>query len=775
MNARKSTKITLDAFYAASHRALRELKNPSIGRIRCLTRRWSCSTRLFKYWLDRTITLLESSPVSSGVGKRPCRNCGVRRLPLDPIADTHCSKADPTSPLPPVCTRAYLRNERTKPKQRGPLARRMSSLVSCDSKPKRLMDCGDRRRPVVISARPWAEKFLNDITPVGTRQRVPWNIRTFWALFSLVCIWGALFSLTWAHWGDLTIDSGREIYVAAELAQGRTLYSDLWYPYTPGSPYVNAVLFRLFGFRLGVLYCAGALAALGSAVFLFLTGLQLVSRMAAWTTGTVLLIQSFVPGIFSFPLPFSFAAVYGCLSACIYLWLIVNACSTLRPGWMFSAGITASIALLMKQEIGAACFTTLALLVIIHGIKQRSFLRVTTDLAVLLPGCLLAIGVIYWMISLRGADFLTQENLMSWPTSYFMRTYGAHWLSMTGLAISKVVVFKGVVSISVLIVFWLGLRWLLVRYRNREWMLWSGLLALTALLILGLHYEFPSRGARVLAFPPAAPFLVTVTIPVAAWLCWRTRLATGFVQALMLFSLASCISLRILFRMQPVAYAIYYDGPVLLSNFLILTWFLDWKAPGLTSSNRGAAIIPYVATLVAVSLSVLPLYKQNRQTAPLRTERGVIYAMPQKVQAYRSVLEFIQHQPPSASFLSIPEDVSLYFLAGIHCPTRVYAFTPGVLAPGKMTAGVIEEIERKKVGYLIWSNRTFEEYGVPKFGVDFDRALGEYFAKAYRPVRTIGGETSGGWNAVIWERITGEHSHAVPASTTVSTTATLAR
>jgi hypothetical protein len=38
--------------------------NPSIGRIRCFTRRWSCSMRLFKYWLDRTRTRRGSSPAS---------------------------------------------------------------------------------------------------------------------------------------------------------------------------------------------------------------------------------------------------------------------------------------------------------------------------------------------------------------------------------------------------------------------------------------------------------------------------------------------------------------------------------------------------------------------------------------------------------------------------------------------------------------------------------------------------------------------------------------
>src|SRR5215472_12710773 len=36
--------------------ALSNRLNPSIGRIRCFTRRWSCSIKLFKYWLDRTFT-----------------------------------------------------------------------------------------------------------------------------------------------------------------------------------------------------------------------------------------------------------------------------------------------------------------------------------------------------------------------------------------------------------------------------------------------------------------------------------------------------------------------------------------------------------------------------------------------------------------------------------------------------------------------------------------------------------------------------------------------
>ena len=101
--------------------------------------------------------------------------------------------------------------------------------------------------------------------------------------------------------------------------------------------------------------------------------------------------------------------------------------------------------------------------------------------------------------------------------------------------------------------------------------------------------------------------------------------------------------------------------------------------------------------------------------------------------------------------LSIPEDTSLYFFSETHCPTRVFSFIPGVLSPGKMTEDVMREIAQTPVQYLLWSNRTFEEYGVPVFGIHFDRTLGDYFKSHYRFVRPLvaGG---GGWNAGIWER-----------------------
>src|SRR6478736_7200713 len=96
-----------------------------------------------------------------------------------------------------------------------------------------------------------------------------WNRTTYIALLMLIVLWAVKVYTTWAAWGNLTIDSGHELYIPALLAEGKQLYRDVWFMYGPAAPYFTSYLFRLFGVHLNVLYWAGSLSALGSAIFLF--------------------------------------------------------------------------------------------------------------------------------------------------------------------------------------------------------------------------------------------------------------------------------------------------------------------------------------------------------------------------------------------------------------------------------------------------------------------------------------------------------------------------
>ena len=88
---------------------------------------------------------------------------------------------------------------------------------------------------------------------------------------------------TWAHWGDIQIDCGRELYVPTEILRGKLLYRDIWYPYGPLAPYVQALLVALFGHSLNAFYLFGLAIGIGCALLLFEIGAMLEGRAAGLT------------------------------------------------------------------------------------------------------------------------------------------------------------------------------------------------------------------------------------------------------------------------------------------------------------------------------------------------------------------------------------------------------------------------------------------------------------------------------------------------------------
>jgi len=590
-----------------------------------------------------------------------------------------------------------------------------------------------------------------------------WNLTTCVALLALVALWGVKVYSTWGRWGNLTIDSGHEMYIPALLLRGKLLYRDVWFMYGPASPYFNSLLFRLFGERLEVLYWAGSLSALGSAVFLYLAGMRLSSWLLGWTAGAVVVLEAFQPSLFCFPLPYSFATVYACLVGCLFLWLTICASNSESWGWLFGAATAAALALELKPEFGMACYGTLALLLAVRSLLERSWKPVARGIVASLPGALACGLTVAWMISIRGAEFITQENIVSWPTSYFMKTFGKMWLERNGFTLSasafhdaalRSVAPLGAAAIVCSFLWWRR------RDRRANWL--RGILILAYVLYFAAKSYLPFTAQEFgevvfvpVFFPLDMVMYVAAATPVVWWLFLR-RPAPGRNPAIpLLMSFASLLAFRILMRMYIEEYPIYYNGPVVLA-FL---WLAGWILPRSGHSRRFVVAAQSVicwGCLTVVFFSVLENEGRAKRYAPLTTERGTVLAPASLVKNYKAAIQFMKEKAAAGeSVLSVPEDTSLYFLSGTECPIRVFSFTPGVIAPGKMTREVIGEIEQKRVPYLLWSNRIFMEFGTPVFGVDFDKEIGDYLRSHYRPKERLLPERPllGDWTAVIWERI----------------------
>ena len=576
---------------------------------------------------------------------------------------------------------------------------------------------------------------------------------------ALCCLWLGLVAFGWARWGDVTVDSGRELYVAAALAEGKMLYRDVWYLYGPGAPYLNSLLFRALGIHLNVAYFAGCLAGLAAMLTLFRCALYFAPLSVAFAIGYVVLIQSFGGGLFNYPLPYAYASVYGSVAAYFFLLYATRGAFNPTKTNLLWAGIWSAVALITKLEFGFACFGSLAILQLGLILQQRSWRAAFGNLSAVTPALLICGVVIVWMVSIGGVAFITQENLMSWPTSYFMQKYGQNWLRLTGYDLSLAQILKGLVLTIGFVAFWVGFRFLLVAVFRKLWLraicIGTVLGAGTVALLMKTLERFDVTFA-MLVLPRPMVFMVALAVPVTGFLFWRSRLCARRLAILVLMIFGPLLAFRMLFRMTSRDYAIYYNGPVLLAFFLLL---LAVAIPGGDFQNRvgarAARFFICAAVCAWVTLVAIPTYLDLRiGRVAIESERGTIYVSDTILPAWADAANFIlQAKQSGQAVMSIPEDTALYFLAGVPSPTRVFAFTPGVLSPGPMTAKTIAEMEAVPVRYVIWSNRQFFEYGVPEFGVDFDAPFAEYIRRNYRPVRKFSSiNRPDSWQATLWER-----------------------
>ena len=483
--------------------------------------------------------------------------------------------------------------------------------------------------------------------------------------------------------------------------------------------------------------------------------------MIGWAAGAVLLMEAFQPSLFCFPLPYSSAAVLGCFTGCLFLWLAVGAAFFRSWYWVFAAGTAAALALLLKPEFGIACYGTLALLITVRGSLRRNWKSIAGDVVAILPGMVLCGFVIRWMISIAGADFITQENIISWPTSYFMRTYGKVWLERNGFTVTgpafTEAVYRAVPVLLVALASFIFLRW---RKFDRRSLIFKGF------ILISLAFYFIKHNYFVLSlkndismllgaiFFPRDMVLYTIVAALAAWVYFWRKPALGRVSAIpLLFTFCGLLAFRVLMKMNVSGYSIYYNGPVVLSFLLLFSWII----PRSNRTRRLLILSESVLVLACLTQVFLRTHAEEsvaREFVPFSTNRGTIQVPTRMAEGYGPAIQFMKEKAAlGQSVLSVPEDTSLYFLSETHCPTRIYAFVPGVVSPGQVTEGTIKEIEKKPVDYLLWSRRSFEEYGAKEFGSDFNPEIGDYLRSHYHAVGPLVPNVpdSKVWQAVVWE------------------------
>lgn len=576
----------------------------------------------------------------------------------------------------------------------------------------------------------------------------------------------ALCALTWRKWGYLPIDSGREMYVPAAIAAGKRLYFDLWYPYGPLIPYWHATLFRVFGIHLGVLIGAGLSVVAILTWLLYSVSREFLPVWLSFTTAFAFLLQAFQVDLFNYILPYSYAAAYGSMFSVLLLWLLLRDGFEPGLGRMLAAGLVAGLMALTKPEFGAAGYAGIACAILVRRVHEKSARRLFEDLCACAPGALLCLGIYGWYLHTAGVDFFLGQNLSILPSSHFQQHFARLWNERTGLTLSPralaLSVAKGLAGFAALVACVV----LAARSKLARWTLPAIVLVLCGLRLATLLTSTAAGSLLAQADREAVKILrplffssgmiwiglVVVAIALTAWL--RGERSARHSSMILLSIVAMACGVRVLTRIVPTGYSMFFDVLIYLA-WLVGLVEVSKRFSIALDGNFGKALAGIICMcLVALTLDYYPIRQRSYLVS---SERGTLYTTPAIGKGFAQVLAFLDSaRRNSQSFAIMPEDTSLYFLSGAIAPSPWYIVTPQVLPPGEPTANYIRELERADLRYIVISDRSTPEFGLPVFGVDYGQPILQWIKANYRLAQQIGDYQPvafpAEWGALIYER-----------------------
>lgn len=144
----------------------------------------------------------------------------------------------------------------------------------------------------------------------------------------LILLWGLLIAIligTFTHHGNLLVDCGREAYYSLQVAQGKVLYKDIFNIYGPFSYMYNALLFKIFGVNLNVLFLSGCVSSFFIASLTYLIARRFLDEFLSFSISAfAIMVGVLNTNIFNTIFPYSFGMLYGTVAVLASIWLLLK-------------------------------------------------------------------------------------------------------------------------------------------------------------------------------------------------------------------------------------------------------------------------------------------------------------------------------------------------------------------------------------------------------------------------------------------------------------------
>ncbi len=161
---------------------------------------------------------------------------------------------------------------------------------------------------------------------------------------------------TWRKWPDVLIDFGQQLYLAWQMAEGRSLYSDLVCNYGPLAAYLNSWVFQFFGGHMMALVGLNLAVFVVMAILLYRVLLVIGTPVSATVGGLLLMLvfgfsQLTLAGNFNFVTPYENSLTVGMLAALAAVCCGLRYLKNTAAHWALATGLCLGLAFLTKPEV----------------------------------------------------------------------------------------------------------------------------------------------------------------------------------------------------------------------------------------------------------------------------------------------------------------------------------------------------------------------------------------------------------------------------------------
>jgi hypothetical protein len=451
------------------------------------------------------------------------------------------------------------------------------------------------------------------------------------------------------RFSTLEPDEGIVLQGAERVLSGQIPYRDFFSFYTPGSFYLVAGLFRIFGDSLTVarfsLAVVGAICSVATYV--------LARRVCSWGIALFIAVLATTAGT-----AFRFLVLhnpYSTLGCCICLYAVLRLVETHKPVWAFSATSTASLTFLIEQSKGGGLYLGLTVAFVVFCAVDRKLLPPKSALASALFGLLWPLALTFAYFAYHHSASLMVQSWL-WPLNHYTRAnhvpYGyQNWSDHTRDAI-----------------FHKGPLWL-----------------------RGLKLLMVSPGLLVPVLPLIAMgLLIYWTVRLAGQSCDRSE-ARYFV---LICAVLSGLLVSVVVTRADILHFTYL-APLW---YIVLAWILQGRSA--RSETLAGLRVPLIA-FVGVSfglLSMAVLLATTGANTRIDTRRGRIATGPQE-----TVIAYVQTHVPSGTGLLVYPYLPLYnYLTHTHSPARYDYFQPGMNTP-EQAWEIIDSLQTSNVPVLFES------------------------------------------------------------------------